>query len=312
VAGVFKVITKNIMKTIKLSDGTSAPWLAFGTGTALYNKEAKEGVLLAFQRGFQHVDAAQVYMNEASVGDAIAASGKAREDIYVTTKLYGLQDGETASTSLEGSLKKLQVDYVDLFLIHIPAMFEGKIAEVWKGMVEAKKKGLTKSIGVSNFNVKYLEQLRASGLETPAVNQIEFHPFVYHTLVPLLKYHSEQGIVTASYGGLSPILPRSEKELSSKFPKERQQLLGVLDELAAARSNGGKKVTQDQTLFKWLQAKKILAVTTSSSAARLDGYIITENLPDLTEEEISAIDSSVGVANFRAFPTFKHMDDQTA
>lgn len=160
------------MKTIKLSDGTSAPWLAFGTGTALYKKEAKDSVLLAFQRGFVHVDAAQMYENEESVGDAIVESGKARGDIYVTTKLNSLKPGETVSSSLEGSLKKLKVEYVDLFLIHVPTMHEGKIGEVWKGMVDAKKKGLTKSIGVSNFNVKYLEQVRATGLEMPAVNQV--------------------------------------------------------------------------------------------------------------------------------------------
>ncbi|KLO06407.1 Aldo/keto reductase [Schizopora paradoxa] len=298
------------MKTIKLSDGTSAPWLAFGTGTALYKKAAKDSVLLALQRGFVHIDAAQMYENEDSVGDAIVESGKARGDFYLTTKLNSLSDGESVSTSLEGSLKKLKVDYVDLFLIHVPTMHEGKIAEVWKGMVEAKKKGLTKSIGVSNFNIKYLEQVRAVGLEMPVVNQIEFHPFVYHTLVPLLKYHQENGIITASYGGLSPILPRSAEALKAKYPTERKQLHDTLDKLAAARSKD-LKVTQDQVLFKWLQAKNILAVTTSSNATRLDGYLASENLPDLTPEEISAIDSSVGIANFRAFPSFKHMDDQT-
>lgn len=160
------------MKTIQLSDGTSTPWLAFGTGTAYYKKEAKDGVLLAFERGFTHIDAAQIYMNEESVGDAIVASQKARGDIYITTKLYQLTEGETVTSSLEGSLKKLKVDYVDLFLIHMPGVHEGKIVDVWKGMVDAKKKGLTKSIGVSNFNVKFLEQLRASGLEMPVVNQV--------------------------------------------------------------------------------------------------------------------------------------------
>ena len=88
--------------------------------------------------------------------------------------------------------------------------------------------------------------------------QIEFHPFVYHTAAPLLKFHAEHGIVTSSYGGLSPILPRSEEALTNKFSTERKQLLDVLDKLAAARPG---KVTKDQILFKWLQAKNILAVT---------------------------------------------------
>ncbi|KLO09864.1 Aldo/keto reductase [Schizopora paradoxa] len=300
------------MKTISLSDGTSTPWLAFGTGTAYYQKAATDGVLLAFEHGFTHIDAAQIYMNEESVGDAIAASKKPRGDMYITTKLYQLAEGQTVSSSLEGSLKKLKVDYVDLFLIHMPQVHDGKVVDVWKGMVEAKKKGLTKSIGVSNFNVKYLEQFRATGLEMPVVNQIEFHPFVYHMLVPLLKYHSEHGIITSSYGGLSPILPRSEEKLKTQHPKERKDLLDALEKLAAARSDAGKKVTHDQILFKWLQAKNILAVTTSSNAARLDGYVASENLSELSEEEQKLIESAVGTVTFKSFEMFTHMEDQTA
>lgn len=159
-------------KTVKLADGTSAPLLAFGTGTALYKKESSDAVLLAIQRGFVHIDAAQMYENEDSVGDGIVASGKARKDLYVTTKLQKLNEGQTVQSTLEDSIKKLKVDYVDLFLIHVPFQHEGKIGDVWKAMVEVKKKGLAKSIGVSNFNIKYLEQVRATGLEMPVVNQV--------------------------------------------------------------------------------------------------------------------------------------------
>ena len=165
------------VKEMTLGDGSPAPWIAFGTGTALYNQPAKDAVLLAINRGFKHLDGAQVYNNEDSLGDAIVASGKKREDLYITTKLFKLDPGTSVIQSLQTSLKNLKVEYVDLFLIHMPAQFSNAsmtLGEVWKGMVEAKKQGLAKSIGVSNFSVKHLEEVRSTGLEMPAVNQASY------------------------------------------------------------------------------------------------------------------------------------------
>lgn len=164
--------------TITLSDGTSTPWLAFGTGTALYHSDASSAVSLALKSGFVHLDGAQMYQNEESVGSGILSAGISRSQVYITTKL-GLLDPkgpDGVEVALKESLKKLKVDWVDLFLIHvpIPGRHGGRITEMWKAMVDVKKKGLTRSIGVSNFSENYLEEIRIAGLEMPVVNQVRF------------------------------------------------------------------------------------------------------------------------------------------
>ncbi|THH03573.1 hypothetical protein EW146_g10397, partial [Bondarzewia mesenterica] len=138
---------------IKLNDGNTIPWLGFGTGTALYRKDATDMVAAAIKAGFTHLDGAQVYDNEDSLGAGIIASEKPRSELFVTTKLYKLDAGTTVRESLQGSLKTLKLDYVDLFLIHIPSMFKepGQLKSIWKQFEEVKKEGLAKSIGVSNF-----------------------------------------------------------------------------------------------------------------------------------------------------------------
>lgn len=163
------------VSTLALNDGTQTPWIAFGTGTALYNKDAAKATTVAIQNGFTHLDGAQVYGNETTLGDGIVASGKQRSELYITTKLASLAAGETPQSALEESLKKLRVAYVDLYLIHSPKSHEGKLKKVWKGMEEAKKAGLTKSIGVSNFTADHLKDILEVATIPPAVNQVGIH-----------------------------------------------------------------------------------------------------------------------------------------
>lgn len=167
-------------KTLQMLDGTTTPWIAFGTGTALFGRSATEATLRALKAGFTHIDTAQAYNNEDTTGDAIsqflqANPGKSRSDLYVTTKLAVIPAGETVETTLKRSLEKLKLDYVDLFLVHNPAHHvdrEGGLKQVWKELVEVKKKGLTKSIGVSNANVGFLEEIISVGEDVPTVNQV--------------------------------------------------------------------------------------------------------------------------------------------
>lgn len=162
-------------KTFPLNDGHNIPWLGFGTGTALYRQDATSLVKLAIETGITHLDGAQMYANEDSLGDGIKASGKPRSELFVTTKLdTPLPPGETVKDSLEKSLKKLQLDYVDLFLIHcpVPSADEGKLPDLWRQMEEVQAAGLTKSIGVSNFRVEDLQTILQSGKVVPAVNQV--------------------------------------------------------------------------------------------------------------------------------------------
>lgn len=160
--------------TFTLNNGVEVPWLAFGTGTALYHQNATEAVRVALENGITHLDGAQMYQNEETLGAGIKASGKSRDSIYLVTKLRPLKEGETVRGLLEESLKKLEVEYVDLYLIHTPSPYnkEGTLKAIWKDMEEVQKAGLTKSIGVSNFRVQDLEDLLETATVVPAVNQV--------------------------------------------------------------------------------------------------------------------------------------------
>lgn len=162
-----------------LNTGTTIPWLGFGTGTALYGKDAANLVRLAIENGITHLDGAQMYNNEDTLGAGIKASGKPRSDLFVTTKLKNLAPGESVKDSLKASLARLGLDYVDLFLIHdpTPATKEGKLAEWWEGMEEVHKEGLAKNIGVSNFKVEDLKIVLDTGKIIPAANQVALSHF---------------------------------------------------------------------------------------------------------------------------------------
>lgn len=165
------------VSTLALNDGTQAPWIAFGTGTVLFKKDVTRAITIAIQNGFTHLDGAQMYKNETSLGAGIIASGKPRSELYITTKMEALAPGETPKGLLEKSLKRLRVEYVDLYLIHQANQHVGKLKEVWKGMEAAKAAGLTKSIGVSNFTADHLKDILEVATILPAVNQVGIYNF---------------------------------------------------------------------------------------------------------------------------------------
>lgn len=161
-------------KYYTLNDGSKIPPLGFGTGSALFGKDAADFVRVAIENNVTHLDGAQLYKNEESLGAGIKASGKLRSELFVVTKLSDLQPGQTIKESLQGSLAKLGLDYVDIFLIHSPevARREKKLSEYWAGMEEVKEAGLAKSIGVSNFKVEDLKVILETAKVVPAVNQV--------------------------------------------------------------------------------------------------------------------------------------------
>ncbi len=257
-----RALVRSNMLSYTLNDGTTTPWLAFGTGTALYKKDATEAVRVAIENGVTHLDGAQMYENEDSLGAGIKASGKPRSELYVTTKLKGLAGGQTIKDTLVISLKKLGLEYVDLFLIHDPTSAKGQIKAWWKQMEEVKKEGLTKSIGVSNFRVQDLEEVLEVATIIPAVNQvsseltsqshlfltilqIEFHPYVYKAAKPIYEFSQEHKILVASYGGLAPIV---------RAPG------GPLDPVVDAIADR-LQISSSQVYTKWLIQKGILVVT---------------------------------------------------
>lgn len=315
------------MKTITLADGTPVPHIAFGSGTALLRQECANSILTALKAGFTHIDTAQRYGNEDSVGTALkiflsTQSEIKRSDLFVTTKFLTIEEGESVEDVLRESLKKLQLEYVDSYLVHAPIGWEkreGGVKGVWREMVEVKKKGLAKTIGVSNFNKKNLEEVLSTGLEPPSINQvtpipifhayqdlteyrfsqIEYHLLVAEKLEPLLAFSRAHGIVTSSYSGMIPILPSTTVSMAGVAPEELRARIGtVLTKLASAR---GPEVTHNQVLMKWILNKGVFVVTTSTKESRIKEYVATDDVKDLTDKEMEELKQAVGGAHFRSF-----------
>ena len=156
-----------------------------GLGTWLIpNDEVEQISTSALELGYQHIDTAQVYRNEEGIGKALAASSIPRDKIFITTKMWPgmfgqeepFQNFKGAISACNDSLKLLQLDEIDLYLIHNPFAKENRL-EQWEAMIELKKQGKVKNIGVSNYNVKHIQEIEIAGLEMPSTNQIEIHPW---------------------------------------------------------------------------------------------------------------------------------------
>lgn len=164
------------ISTITLNDGLTIPQLGYGVFKVPADATEK-AVSEAFEVGYRHIDTAAIYGNEEGVGAAIAASGLGRDEIFITTKLWNdRHDGDEPDAALEESLTKLGLDAVDLYLVHWPTPAKNNFVHAWEKLVELRGKGLTRSIGVSNFLVPHLEAIVAATGVVPAVDQIELHP----------------------------------------------------------------------------------------------------------------------------------------
>ncbi len=165
--------------TIALNDQTTIPQLGFGV-FQVPPEETAATVTTAFEAGYRHIDTAQMYGNEKGVGDAIAASSIPRDELYVTTKLNnGFHRPEDAERELAASLEKLQLDHVDLVLIHwpLPTRYDGDYVSTWRALIDFQQAGGATSIGVSNFQSDHLDRIIDETGVVPVVNQIEVHPF---------------------------------------------------------------------------------------------------------------------------------------
>lgn len=190
--------------TVDLSapDGPVAiPQLGFGVWQ-VPDDEARTAIEIALRDGYRHIDTARLYHNEEGTGAAIAASGIPRDQVFVTTKLWNDDQGRARTeAAFEGSLGRLGMDYVDLFLIHWPAPAHGLYAETWEILLELRDSGRTRAAGVSNFQPAHLEAAHARTGEWPALNQIELHPYLQQK--ELRAFHAEHGIVTEAWSPLA-------------------------------------------------------------------------------------------------------------
>lgn len=262
------------MKNIILSDGNTVPLIGFGT----YKSTEEEGISAvadALATGYRLIDTAAKYENEEVVGKGIKASGVARDEIIVTTKLWRENLGyQQAKTAFEASLGKLGLDYIDLYLIHWPANarnyqnWQQANADAWRAMEELQAEGKIKSIGVSNFWEEHLEALFKTANVIPSVNQIEFHPGYWQPA--LTAFCKEKGIAVESWS-----------------PLARGKVFGnaILESIAAKH---GKSVSQ--VCLRWVVQHDVIVIPKSTTLKRIEENIDIFDF-ELTEAEMLQIDA---------------------
>ncbi len=193
--------TDTNVPAVELAGSGEIPQLGFGV-FQVPPPETAEVTLRALQAGYRHVDTASAYQNEAEVGQALRASGLERDEVFVTTKCFNDDHGfETAKRACRASLDRLELDFVDLYLIHWPVPQHDRYVETWRAFIELQQEGLVRAIGVSNFQPAHLHRLIEETGVTPAVNQVELHPQFQQA--GLRREHAELGIVTEAWSPLA-------------------------------------------------------------------------------------------------------------
>jgi 2,5-diketo-D-gluconate reductase A len=194
-------LTARTIPTLRLNTGDDMPQLGLGVFQVPPDRTAAT-VGVALSHGYRLIDTAAAYGNEPGVGAALAGSEIPRESVFVTTKLWNEDQGHaSALRAFEGSLGRLGLDYVDLYLIHWPAPRRGRFVETWRAFEEIHDRGGARAIGVSNFQVEHLERLLAEADVVPAVNQVELHPRLQQE--ELRAFHARHGIVTQAWSPLA-------------------------------------------------------------------------------------------------------------
>lgn len=254
------------MQTVKLNNGVEMPILGFGVFQINDLAQCEQSVVDAIQAGYRLIDTAASYLNEEAVGKAIRRSGLPREEIFLTTKLW-LQDTGYEKTKLafERSLKRLDVDYLDLYLIHQPY---GDVHGSWRAMEELYKEGKTRAIGISNFQPDRVMDLISFNEVVPAVNQIETHPFQQQTETQ--KFLAENGIQIESWG------PFAEGR-NGLFSNELLGSIGTKYEKSIA-----------QIVLRWLIQRGVVAIPKSVQKERIEENFNVFDF-QLTDEEMKMI-----------------------
>jgi 2,5-diketo-D-gluconate reductase A len=206
---------------LELADGTEMPMLGLGVWQVPNGPECVNAVRWALELGYRHIDTAQAYGNEEAVGRGLHESGVPREEVFITTKFYPAR--RDPAVEAEQSLRRLGVDQVDLYIIHWP---QRGPTWAWPGMERARQMGYARSIGVSNFDVREIEEVIAAGTVAPVVNQVQFSPFSYRRA--LLEACRERGITLESYSSLGTgrlLRDRSVRRIAERVGRTPAQVL---------------------------------------------------------------------------------------
>ncbi len=215
----------DLTSTYTLNNGVKIPMVGLGVFQSVPGKETEQAARWALELGYRHIDTAAFYENEEDVGRAVRDSGLPREEVFVTTKVWNADQGyESTLKAFDKSRKKMGMDVVDLYLIHWPV--KGKFTDTWKALERLYAGGKVRAIGVSNFLVHHLEELRKASSILPAVNQVEFHPFLVQK--DLLDFDSRAGIrheawapLTRGRGFTNPVI----SSLAKKYGRTPAQII---------------------------------------------------------------------------------------
>jgi diketogulonate reductase-like aldo/keto reductase len=257
------------MITSKLYNGVLMPRLGLGTFLVKDGESAYHTALHALQVGYRHIDTAQMYQNEASIGQAIVDSKIPRDEIFITTKQRGHSTPEKMRRQFEESLAKLQTSYVDLYLIHWPNHDKKINQQTWALFEELYKEKKVRAIGVSNFQRHHIEDLMETATIRPMVNQVELHPGL--SQVPLQNYLITQGIQIESYGPLMK---------GGVFEGIWQEGLSKIAE--------DHNATIPQIIIAWGLARNVIMIPKSVTPSRIEENFKAKNII-LTDEEIETI-----------------------
>jgi 2,5-diketo-D-gluconate reductase A len=271
------------MKKVLLNNGVEMPVLGFGVFQVTDLKECENGVLDAIEIGYRLIDTAASYMNETAVGNAIKKSRVIREELFITTKLWVQESGyEKTKIAFEKSLTKLQLDYLDLYLIHQPY---GDVHGSWRAMEELYKNGKAKAIGVSNFQPDRLMDLITFNEVVPAVNQIETHPF--NQQIENQKFLNENKVQIESWGpfaeGKNNIF---QNELLTKIGRKYIKSIA-------------------QVILRWLTQRGVVAIPKSVRRERIEENFNIFNF-ELSIEDMEAIES----LDMKTSSFFDHRDPE--
>lgn len=255
-----------MMKTVRLNNGVEMPLLGFGVYQIADAAECEQAVYDALMAGYRSIDTAKVYGNEEAVGKAIKRSGIAREELFITTKVWISEAGyELTKQAFADSLKRLDVDYLDLYLIHQPL---GDVYGAWRAMEELYAAGLIRAIGVSNFHPDRVMDFICHQQVVPAVNQIELHPFFQQT--EAAQFLTENGVQTESWG------PFAEGR-NGLFTNELLASIGAKHQKSVA-----------QVVLRWMIQRNIVVIPKTVHKARMIENIDIFNF-ELSEEEMAQI-----------------------
>ncbi|MCB9489552.1 MAG: aldo/keto reductase [Deltaproteobacteria bacterium] len=257
----------DLTTTVTLNNGVAMPLLGLGVYQAADGGECREAVVHALKFGYRHVDTAAMYGNEKDVGEGVRASGVPRDQVFVTTKLWNSDHGyDRAMRAFDASMKRLRFETLDQYLIHWPV--QNLRGETWRALVKLYQDGRIRSIGVSNYTVRHLEELLSESDIVPATNQVEFHPFLFQR--ELMEFCKSKGIQLVAYSPLTKGTRLRDPALAS-FAKRYER-------------------TPAQIMIRWCLQHGVVCIPKSSHPGRIEENASVYDF-EISPEDMAALDA---------------------